>query len=77
MTRYPLVAAALAGAAALAPAVPAAAEPEPICIYPYDGGWCTPTTADVKRAVRDALPTVTEYCIYPYDGSICVPWIEQ
>lgn len=73
MTRYPLILAALAGGLSLAPALPATAQPEPICIYPYDGGWCTPTTQDI----RDAVPVrVTELCVYPYDGGWCVPWVE-
>ena len=71
MTRYPLVLGALAGALALAPALPAAASPDPICIYPYDGGWCTPDPDDVLPTVR-----VTEFCVYPYDGGWCVPWVE-
>lgn len=68
MTRFPLIVAALAGGLALAPALPAAAEPDPICIYPYDGGWCTPRVSDVVE--------VGEICVYPYDGGWCVPWIE-
>jgi hypothetical protein len=48
--------------------VPAAAQPEPICVYPYDGGWCTPDPSDTV--------TVTELCVYPYDGGWCVPWVE-
>lgn len=67
MTRLPLIGATLLGAAlALAPAAPAAAKPDPICIYPYDGGWCTPDPDDY----------VTEYCVYPYDGGWCFPWVE-
>jgi hypothetical protein len=64
------MAAGLAAGLALAlPAAPAAAEPDPVCVYPYDGGWCTPR-------VSDLTPTVGEYCVYPYDGGWCIPWVE-
>jgi hypothetical protein len=40
--------------------------PGAICVYPYDGGWCTPDLDD----------HVTQFCIYPYDGGWCIPWVE-
>ena len=65
MTRLLLVAAALAGTVAFAPPASADCDLDGLkygecCVYPYDGGWCT--------------PEIEPICVYPYDGGWCVPW---
>jgi hypothetical protein len=66
MTRLLLAAAiAVSGVVAGPSSATGTVKPEPICVCPYDGCWCTPGLPEIGKP--------EQVCVCPYDGCWCVP----